>query len=130
MPRRTRVAINGRFLTMPVTGVQRFARELLGALFQLEAVDAVAIIPPRSIIELDGHLPIVEVSERWSGRDGHFWEQVTLPVLTRRSRADLLLSPCNWGPVGCGHSCRCSTTWRHCSIRSTSIPTTPDGRAW
>ena len=102
--RRPRVAINGRFLTVPVTGVQRYARELVQELSALDAVDGVVILPPGELVELD------EFAERrrarcdrtWSGGRGHLWEQALLPVLVRRTGADLLVSPCNWGPLAVG----------------------------
>jgi glycosyltransferase involved in cell wall biosynthesis len=96
-----RVAINARFATIPVTGVQRYARELLGELAGAGAVDAVAIVPPGELVELDGRdwLMSRPPTDRWSGGRGHLWEQATLPGLVRRARADLLLSPCNWGPM-------------------------------
>lgn len=98
------MAVNGRFTTVPISGVQRYAHELVEALVALDAVDLVAIVPPGEFIELGGSdgLPSDVSTERWSGGRGHLWEQAVLPVLVRRCRADLLVSPCNWGPVALG----------------------------
>jgi glycosyltransferase involved in cell wall biosynthesis len=73
------VAVNGRFLTMTATGVQRYAREVFDADEQ----------------QLDG----IAVTERWHGLGGHRWEQLVLPRLFRRAHASVLWSPCNWGPL-------------------------------
>jgi glycosyltransferase involved in cell wall biosynthesis len=102
--RRPVVAVNGRFATVPVSGVQRYAHELLGALLALDAVDVLAIVPPGEIVEMGAaaQLRAPDPDERWSGGRGHLWEQARLPGLLRRSGADLLLSPCNWGPVALG----------------------------
>lgn len=99
--RRRRIAINARFATVAVSGVQRYARELVAALVALDAVDAVAIVPPADVIELDRveRLDDLAPSARWSGGRGHLWEQAALPVLFHRVGSDVLLSPCNWGPL-------------------------------
>ena len=56
--------------------------------------------PPGEITELTPgqHTPC-QVDERWWGMAGHRWEQTTLGLLFRRSGAQVLLSPCNWGPL-------------------------------
>jgi len=69
------IICNTRNLSAPLTGVQRYTRELL-----LRIPDIVQISPyfaPRSI-------------------GGHIWEQSILPLHTRRS---LLWSPANTGPL-------------------------------
>jgi glycosyltransferase involved in cell wall biosynthesis len=92
-----RIVVNGRFYTMPVTGSQRYARELvrrLGAHLENEIQVAV---PPDQLVAAD-QLETVEPSARsWSGPRGHLWEQVTLPRVP--ARGDLLISLANWGPV-------------------------------
>lgn len=93
------VAINGRFLTQDVTGVQRYAREVVRAIdelldhddirgrFQVELVAPPGGEPP----------PLRNVRFRRVGRmRGHAWEQLELPVHVRGS---LLVSLCNAGPV-------------------------------
>lgn len=96
----TRIAVNGRFLTMAQTGVQRYAREVLDRLPALLGDRLVVIVPPDRI--LPGDDPAtgqVDATIRWHGVRGHTWEQVTLPRLLRRARADILWSPCDWGPL-------------------------------
>ena len=89
--------INGRFLTQRVTGVQRYARELVGALDTLLDVTAehkITVMSPRLFkpppawrnIELQqvGHL------------QGHAWEQFELPW---HSAGKLLFCPGNTAPA-------------------------------
>lgn len=96
------VAVNGRFLTAPITGVQRYARALLGAL--PDHVDGAiqVIVPPRRILDArdPSIVASVELDPRWQGPRGHAWEQVALPALVRRLGPNVpLLSPANWGPA-------------------------------
>ncbi|PCI42974.1 MAG: glycosyl transferase [Alphaproteobacteria bacterium] len=94
--------ISARFLTQPASGVQRYARELLGAFDQRLAADpdlrnmvgpVVALYPATGIddpgwsqIRLQG----------LSGGAGHLWEQ---GALWRASRDGTLLSLGNSGPL-------------------------------
>jgi glycosyltransferase involved in cell wall biosynthesis len=92
------VLVNGRFLTQRVTGVQRFARELLFALSRRGGNDfRFVVAAPRG--ELVQPLPAVEVRQDDFFIKGHAWEQARLPLLFKKSGADLLWSPCNTGPA-------------------------------
>jgi len=72
------VIVNGRFLSRRVTGVERYAGEILRRL---------------------GDTPRVVRPDKWVyGVQGHFWEQVTLPRLVCSNQ--LLWSPANTGPLG------------------------------
>lgn len=92
---RPRVLINGRFLTQPVTGVQRFATEI--AIRITDRRDDVAVAAPR------GHLeqrlgPLVQ-----AGRfHGQLWEQLDLPGMVRELGNPLVLSLTNTGPLRVG----------------------------
>jgi glycosyltransferase involved in cell wall biosynthesis len=96
----TVVAVNGRFLTMTSTGVQRYAHEILGRLSPKLGARLLVIVPPDRMFEGDDpSIAEVEVSSRWHGIQGHRWEQLKLPRLVRRAGAEALWSPCNWGPL-------------------------------
>jgi glycosyltransferase involved in cell wall biosynthesis len=69
------IAINGRFLSRRVTGVERYAREVCARLG-----------PARTIRPASG-----------DGIVGHLWEQAVLPA--RIAAGDLLWSPANTGPL-------------------------------
>lgn len=95
------VIINGRFLTQDITGVQRYAHELMRHLDQLlvegrinsEQVSIIIAVPPntrdipnyqRIKVKCIGHL------------QNNFWEQISLPLFARNK---ILFSPCNIAPV-------------------------------
>lgn len=91
--------INGRFLAQPLTGVQRYAREIVRAMDQLLSegmplardLDIEIVAPPDADLT-----PFSAICSRRIGRlCGHAWEQLVLPCGTR----DGLLSFCNTGPV-------------------------------
>jgi len=70
--------VNGRFLSRRVTGVERYAGEILRQL-----KDRPRVVRP----------------EKWVyGLQGHFWEQIIFPGLV--SSDQLLWSPANTGPLG------------------------------
>lgn len=71
-----RITVNGRFRSRAVTGVERYALEVLS-----RAARPVEYIEPKR--------PAV-------GLQGHWWEQAVLPW---RFRGDVLWSPCNTGPL-------------------------------
>ncbi len=68
------VAVNARFRTQRITGVQRYAVEVCKRLPDLQAITP---------------------TDRWRGPRGHLWEQAVLP---RKVGDRLLWSPCNVGP--------------------------------
>lgn len=98
------IYINGRFLTQTVTGVQRYAMEIVTAFDELLCVsprdgDAtrVILLAPRSARQRIGQLGWRRVEARVVGRlEGHLWEQLELPWYARRG---LLFSPGNTGPL-------------------------------
>ena len=93
--------VNGRFYGQPITGVQRYARELLAA------VDARAAGPglPAPFTGVVAHLPAgvaapqglsaVRIRHHGPGR-GHVWEQLVLP---RVAHDGLLFCPGNTAPL-------------------------------
>lgn len=75
------LVVNGRFLARPVTGVERYAKEILSRLMQ-HMPGQLRLVPPPA----------------WShGWRGHFWEQLILPRHLRTK--ELLWSPANTGPA-------------------------------
>jgi glycosyltransferase involved in cell wall biosynthesis len=89
--------INGRFLTQPVTGVQRYAGEIVRAMDVLLAdrsggPEVELLVPP----DVEGTLPLHNIGIRAiGGLRGHLWEQISLPSNLRGG----LLSLCNTGPI-------------------------------
>jgi glycosyltransferase involved in cell wall biosynthesis len=93
------VAINGRFLSQPRTGVQRYAFEILSALGRIkqEKYRFICLVPsgqrysvPAGIETFEDESPL---------RSGLVWQQVRLPLAVSRVGADILWNPCNIAPV-------------------------------
>lgn len=85
--------INGRFLTRPVTGVERYGHMLLRVIAE-QWPTARILIPGR----WQGPSEVHGLgTERVGGLGGHAWEQLQLPRAVGPS--DLLLSPANTGPL-------------------------------
>lgn len=92
--------INGRFLAQQMTGVQRYAREIVLGLDRCLArhptisreLDVELLVPPDARAEL----ALSVIRTRAVGRiGGHLWEQAVLPAKVRGG----LLSLCNTGPI-------------------------------
>jgi len=101
------IAINGRFLGQQVSGVQRYARELLTALDRVLArgdsrcpMTVTVWVPPSVKTKmLPAGLQAVRVRQAGCG-SGHFWEQAELPKLARGA---LLVSLTNSAPLAHPH---------------------------
>lgn len=93
-----KIYINGRFLSQRLTGVQRYAEELLKALNLLLEKDktyslSFEILAPRNIAR---RLSLSAIPLRLVGRlKGHLWEELELPFYARES---LLFNPCGVMP--------------------------------
>lgn len=107
-------SINGRFLTQSITGVQRYAGEIVRALDTLlkarpDGLEIELLVPPGARTRL----PLQNISVRTVGRlNGHLWEQTSLPAAVRGG----LLSLCNTGPVALRRQIVCihDMNLRHC----------------
>jgi glycosyltransferase involved in cell wall biosynthesis len=93
------IVINGRFLSQPMTGVQRYAFELLRELDQI-LTDAphefgqVEVLVPRNIRSCPDYSSL---SIKNVGRfTGQTWEQLELPL---HCKGKLLFTPCGGAPV-------------------------------
>ena len=97
-----RFVINGRFLTQPVTGVQRYGREFLSALARILKRDTSVstrfqfeiLTPP--VAMPDDHLSPISIRRvgRWTGQ---LWEQWELP---RFAAGATILNCANTAPIG------------------------------
>ncbi|MFJ3958952.1 glycosyltransferase family 4 protein [Arthrobacter sp. NPDC090010] len=90
------IVVNCRFLTQEVTGVQRFAEEIVAELLSLRD-DLVLVAPP-------GPLRMASIAgtpvRQWGKHQGHLWEQWDLRrALSQTPGKPLLLSLTNTGPV-------------------------------
>lgn len=100
--KRKLLLINGRFLTQPFTGVQRYAHEVISELLKTgnPSLTFRLAVPCRS--EKSRVFEDILVPDR-SSLPGPVWQQVRLPGIMQRINADLLWSPCNIGPVSVKH---------------------------
>ncbi|WP_366510349.1 glycosyltransferase family 1 protein [Mesorhizobium sp.] len=97
-----RWTINGRFLSQPTTGVQRYAREVVRSLDALIAEQG----PLARGLKVELHcppgseeFPLAAIGRREiGGKSGHVWEQTQLPSSLGGGG---LLSLCNTGPLLC-----------------------------
>ena len=95
-------AINGRFFGQPTTGVQRYAREVVGAIDGLLSAAGRhgTVLAPHG-----GDIPAMRaIAVRRAGPScGHLWEQAVLPSRWRGP----LLNLCNTAPVVRSHQVVC-----------------------
>lgn len=87
------LAINGRFLTQGLTGVQRFAAEVTQAIAR--AGVPFRLLAPRGAPDRLGDIAV----EHIGNRSGQSWEQLDLP---RAAGAATLLNLGNTAPMQCG----------------------------
>ncbi len=90
-----RVVVNCRFLSQPMTGVQRYAAEICKELKNIYS-DILFITPPNVLhdsIASDLNAQIVGAHE------GHMWEQWDLPRFLNHSGSPLLINLANTAPI-------------------------------
>lgn len=91
---KNRIIINARFLTQPITGVQRFAVEISKELKKSNL--PIIFLTPKNIIH---HDLAKELDAEVLGRlKGHLWEQLELQKYVLKNNA-FLISFCNTGPL-------------------------------
>lgn len=91
-----KIVINGKFLTQRITGVQRYAREIVAQLDQLVSAEQMEIAVPLDANEIPEYKNI-KISKIGQLR-GQLWEQVSLPLYAKKHEA-LLLNLCNVSPL-------------------------------
>ena len=87
--------IYSRFLTQPITGVQRFAIEISKQLRKLDK--NLKFIAPHDIIhkEIANELGVEIIGKL----KGHLWDQIELPDYLRKHNYPLLLNLANTAPI-------------------------------
>jgi glycosyltransferase involved in cell wall biosynthesis len=96
---RAQIYVNGRFLSQRITGVQRYAHELLTAIDALLSTRAIEPVPMTVLIPPDSKnlpsWPSLRIHQ--AGRfTGQLWEQLDLPF---HARGNLLFTPCGGAPI-------------------------------
>ena len=95
------IIINGRYLIQPLTGVQRYAHEVVKAfddLLKQNEIDRdrykfILAVPPD--LQRFPDYEFIQIS-RVGKFKNNLWEQISLPFF---SRGKILFNPCNSGPV-------------------------------
>lgn len=115
------IALNGRFLTQGLTGVQRYAREITRA---LDALVAARAAPPIRLLAPPGAEGLDEfpfLAPRIVGsRSGQLWEQLDLP---RALSGDFLLNLGNTAPILTGSN-------QAVVIHDAGVFDTPESYSW
>lgn len=115
------IAINGRFLTQGLTGVQRYAGEMTRALDALVAsgeVPAMRLIAPAGALGLEAFPHLAPVTA--GARGGQLWEQLDLP---RAAAGDFLLNLGNTASVLQGRN-------QAVVIHDAGVFDTPESYSW
>lgn len=102
MSARPRLAINGSFLGVAETGVQRYAHEMCRALHRspVRAFETVLIAPGRAADVAHAEPPLADYVVVDPGDlPVALWVQIALPLLMREQRAACLWSPTAVGPI-------------------------------
>lgn len=89
------IYINARFLTQPITGVQRYSIEISRALNKM--LPNVVFLAPNNIIhnDLANELNVEIIGTR----SGHLWEQLDLPKYLKSINSPLLINLANTAPL-------------------------------
>jgi len=89
------VYVNARFLTQPITGVQRYALEISRQLAEL--MPSIKFVAPQNILHRETASALgVEVI---GNRTGHTWEQIDLPAFLKSRSSPLLVNLANTAPL-------------------------------
>jgi len=92
-----KIVVNGRFLTQPVTGVQRFAIEIVRAL--INSGHSLQVVAPRGVQDLK---LAEEFDVQYIGGSirGYLWEQLVLPFYCKAQEGPVfLINLTNTAPV-------------------------------
>lgn len=89
------IVVNARFLTQPISGVQRYAIEICKEL--KKHFNDIVFISPKCILHED---VAKELNVITFGRlNGHLWEQVELPYYLKKNKNPLLICLANTAPI-------------------------------
>ncbi|OJU53250.1 MAG: glycosyl transferase family 1 [Bacteroidales bacterium 45-6] len=91
-----KLIVNARFLTQPITGVQRYAIEISLSLKKMLGTQLSFVAPPNVIHnDLADQFEVQIVGER----TGHLWEQIDLLRFLRKNKSPLLINLCSTAPI-------------------------------
>ncbi|MFN0188402.1 MAG: glycosyltransferase [Bacteroidia bacterium] len=89
------VIINGKFLSQPQTGVQRYAYEIIRELILLKD-DVQIVCPQKKFLRKETqNWPLIHIGQNKGG----YWEQFELPRWLKKQGLPLLINLCNSAPI-------------------------------
>ena len=89
------IYVNARFLTQPLTGVQRYAFEV--SMQMKSMTDDIVFLTPKNVIQTEWAKLLN--AQKIGHLKGHLWEQIELAIYILRQKNAQLFSPCNTGPL-------------------------------
>lgn len=92
----SKVYVNGKFLTQKMSGVQRYASELVRH-YTLLNKEITLVAPSQGVLDDVYNMPCERVST--GGGAGLVWEQWQLPQYVKQQQNPMLLNLCNVAPV-------------------------------
>lgn len=95
---RFKYCINGRFLTRQITGVDRYAREIVHELDSLLGKGEAVLLLPEDCAPIDWEATQNIELRHYGKRKGHAWEQLDLSRYVRKNGL-LAINLCNTAPV-------------------------------
>ena len=101
-----KVFVNGKFLCQKITGVQRFAIELIREMDKivLNEYEITIVCPSKEEQLNDLELSNIKIVYT-KGKPNYFWEQWTLPRFCKKHKPDVFLNMCNVAPILYPGSC-------------------------
>lgn len=91
------IYINGRFLTKKITGIQRYAMEVIKKIDEQEINEEVILLVPKNII-YDLNFKNIKIKEL-TFLNGNLWEQITIPFYLFSKKNAKLLNLFNSAPI-------------------------------
>lgn len=89
------IYINGRFLTSPLTGINRFSYEMCKSLQDI-GVEFILLSPSKGILSEYKHDFRIEKIGQFSS---HLWEQICVPLFLEKTNNPLFISFSGLGPI-------------------------------
>ncbi len=91
------IYINGRFLTQKITGVQRYAIEVVKQFDKEKDINFIILCPNE---KMQNNIELQNIEIRKIGKlKGQAWEQISLPLYIIKNGRKKLLSLCNLAPI-------------------------------
>ena len=92
----TKIIVNGRFMIHKVTGVERYARELLTSLDKIAKPGEIELVLPPGAFDVPEYKNVKVVN---TGRlSNRMWEHISFPLYVKRRRG-ISLNLCNVAPL-------------------------------